>query len=142
MLKTSSQYSIVMSSVGGAIACEAVLHRAIEADKENITLVASDHIYSSAMNLFANVTCKREIQIGTVGMAHLPAVSVPMVGLNVARNEIEQAHLEAMDSVKKSHLYFWKQFMTVEELKMYEAGKDIIFSTERISKMLGVPVMA
>lgn len=148
--------TIVFTSVGGALGCEAILHRAIQADRENITLIAADHIYSSAMNLFASVTCQREIQVGTIGMAHLPSVNVPMVSVdvtrietrmgeilvrNTARNKLEQAHLDSMERVSKMHIAFWDKLMTYHEFEVYRTGEDVVFSDTRIAEMLNVPIV-
>lgn len=128
---------ILISSDGGYYqVMEAMLHL-INADWDNITLVAYNRIYSSAFELFFRAKCHKRLAGGVVGMFHQGELGIQI-------NEFGVKGREATAKEQYIKTYMRQQTkdlcgdlsMTFEEIKDLEDGEDVYFSPERMNQFL------
>ena len=130
---------IYFSTVGGDLKYRDIIIDLINRNSENLTLVAVDYIASAGFTIFIEAKCKKELTDLTQGMFHMSKSEVYLdenysVSSSRYESKLFSKHIDTLKS--KSLKTINELQFTKKERKRALAGKDVVFSYERMLEFI------
>ena len=123
---------IYLNSEGGLYCSALIMLDIINHSKVKITLIAVEHIMSSAFLLFYLARCNKILMNNCYGCVHTISSSFE---LRDKKFEGDIVRLNEINDVNKKIEHNLKSFLTNEELKKFKDGEDIYLSSKRMKEI-------
>lgn len=123
---------IYLNSEGGLYCSAQIMLDIINHSKIKITLIAVEHIMSSAFLLFYLARCNKILMSNCYGCVHTISSTFE---LRDKKFEGDIVRLGEINDVNKKIEHDFKSFLTDEELKKFKDGEDIYLSSKRMKEI-------
>lgn len=130
--------TVYLNSEGGELISMYVIKDLLERYNQLVELVAVGNLMSAAFDLFFEVNLdKKRIVTPTIGMIHQSSNDIRVQADGKLRDPFTKAMKHDMLLDNKMHIKTLKTIgLNEEELKLFNNGEDVFFTTQRLQQFL------